>query len=247
MDRGNWCIADSVLAGVSYGRYNIPALIESIAITNDKHLSLLENRLDAMMHFTISRHSMYRQVYQHRVLKAADMIDRSIVQRARDIGSALTFFDSYMKEALAAKSPDDLSLKTIYWMRESWWEYHISRWSEGEDKILADLSRRLLTRNLFKTVRVAETDNKEELRKHAAQAVEACGYDPKYYLHEVSTFDMHADDYRQSMLVRMDDGRVRHLTDAEPLFHALATESKNAKKMWFVMPKEAKAKLGRER
>lgn len=247
VDRGNWCIADSVLAGVSYGRYNIPALIESIVITDDKHLAVRENRLDAIMHFAIARHSMYRQVYQHRVLRAADMVNKSIVERARDLGTSLSFQDKYMQQVLHANSPQDLSLNTIFWMRESWWEYHISRWSEGEDKILADLSGRLLKRRLFKTVRVQETDNLEELRRAAHEAISKSGLDPKYYLHEVSTSDMHADDYRQSMLVLMDDGRIRHLTDAEPLFNAMATESKSGKKTWLVLPKEAKDKMGRTR
>ena len=73
---------DSVLAGVSYGKYNIPALVDSILITNDKQLALMENRLDAMLHFMVSRHAMYRQIYQHRVLLAADMLNKAVVQRA---------------------------------------------------------------------------------------------------------------------------------------------------------------------
>jgi hypothetical protein len=76
VDRGNWSAVDSVLAGVSYGKYNIPALADSIVITKDGQLALMENRLDAMMHFAVSRHAMYRQVYQHRVLLASDTINK---------------------------------------------------------------------------------------------------------------------------------------------------------------------------
>ncbi|MCB0339460.1 MAG: HD domain-containing protein, partial [Bdellovibrionales bacterium] len=39
VDRGNWCIVDSVMAGVNYGRYNIPALVESIVITDSGQLA----------------------------------------------------------------------------------------------------------------------------------------------------------------------------------------------------------------
>ena len=29
-DRGNWCVIDSIMAGVNYGKYNIPALIDAL-------------------------------------------------------------------------------------------------------------------------------------------------------------------------------------------------------------------------
>ena len=91
VDRGNWSTVDSVLAGVSYGKYNIPALVDSIIITDDRQLALRENRLDAMMHFVVSRHAMYRQVYQHRVLLAADTLNKAVVLRARAMRSKLVF------------------------------------------------------------------------------------------------------------------------------------------------------------
>jgi hypothetical protein len=49
------------------------------------------------------------------------------------------------------------------------------------------------------------------------------------------------------MLVQMEDGRLRHLSDAEPLFQALVRESRTAIKRWLALPEEAKQKLGRKR
>jgi HD superfamily phosphohydrolase len=113
VDRGNWSTVDSVLAGVSYGKYNIPALVDSIVITKDGNLALMENRLDAMLHFMVSRHAMYRQIYQHRVLLAADMLNKAVVQRARDLGEAVPFADTAMQAALAARDVHGLSLPTF--------------------------------------------------------------------------------------------------------------------------------------
>jgi len=247
VDRGNWCIVDSILAGVSYGKYNIPALTESIVISEDKHLALRENRLDAMMHFAISRHAMYRQIYQHRVLLSADTIGKAIVQRARDLGSALEFADDQMKEALKATNPEQLTLETIFWMREAWWRYHLSRWSDGVDEVLRDLSRRILNRQLFKTVRIRSNEEREDLNAQAKEAVMTCGYDPIYYLHEVSTIDVHEGDSRQSMLVLLDSGKITPLNESEPLIQSMVRESKASQKIWLAMPKEAKEKLGRSR
>ncbi len=247
VDRGNWCIIDSVLAGVNYGQYNIPALIESIVLTQDKQLALRENRLDAMMHFAISRQAMYRQVYQHRVILAIDTINRAIAKRARDTASDLPFSDETMRLVLRSDSPMQLPLEAISSMRESWWRYHILRWRDSRDRILSDLCDRLLNRRLFKTVRVSEDDSFPQLEDAARLAVERAGFDPRYYLHTVSTSDINEGESRQSMLVQMDDGRALTLGQSEPLFSTMVRESSQSAKTWIVMPAEAKELLGRAR
>ena len=247
VDRGNWCMVDSILAGVSYGKYNIPALLESIILTDDKHLALRENRLDAMMHFAVSRHAMYRQIYQHRVILATDCINKSIVMRARDVIKTLPFADKHMQIVLNAKSPQDLPLDTIFSMREPWWRYHLMQWMESEDSILSDLCSRLINRRLFKTIRVRDNEDINLLKCDAKSTLEKMGLDPKYYLHQITTQDVHSGDFRQSMLVLMDDGRIRHLTDAEPLFNSMVKETGTSKKTWLALPQEVKNVLGRER
>lgn len=247
VDRGNWCMLDSILAGVSYGKYNVAALIESIQLSKDKKLTLRENRLDAMMHFALSRHAMYRQIFQHRVLLAADALNRSIAKRARELTAKSIFADDSMQEVLHARSYRDLSLETIYKMRESWWRYHLMRWSEDNDPILADLSNRLLNRKLFKTVRIRSGDNKIQLHAQAEKALSDLGLDPSYYLHEISTVYVHESDFRQSILVSYDDGTIRSLGDAEPLYDEITQESELRVKSWLALPAEAKIVLGRAR
>ena len=247
VDRGNWSTVDSVLAGVSYGKYNIAALVDSIVITADKQLALMENRLDAMMHFMVSRHAMYRQIYQHRVLLAADVINQAIVQRARDLGPTLEFADDIMQQVLAAKTVAELRADTIFQMRESWWRYHLCRWSQGSDAILKDLSERLLHRRLFKTIRCTSHTNMEALLVEARACLEKLGLDSRYYLHTITTADVHSGDTRQSMLVQLDDGQVITLSDADPMFQAMVSDARISKRAWIALPKEAKALLGHVR
>jgi uncharacterized protein len=245
VDRGNWCIVDSLLAGVSYGEYNIPALTESITVTADGHLALRENRLDAMMHFAVSRHAMYRQIYQHRVLLSADTINIAIVRRARDLpAERIGYCDDTMARVLEVTHPDQLELAQIFRMREAWWRYHLIQWQDSPDRILRDLAERLLHRRLFKTVRVQEHDSMALLIDEAQAASKELGYDPRYYLHHVSTADMHASDSQQSMLVYREDATISSLSDADPLFSAM---SRTERRSWLVMPAEVKARLGRIR
>ncbi|MCB0310371.1 MAG: HD domain-containing protein [Bdellovibrionales bacterium] len=246
VDRGNWCIVDSILAGVSYGKYNIPALTDSIVISDNDHLALRENRLDAMMHFAVSRHAMYKQMYQHRVLLAADVLNSAIAKRARAITDKIDFADATMRKVLEANQVGELSITDYFNMREPWWRYHLMRWSNDRDSILADLCSRLLNRNLLKTVRVSSDDQYESLLRQARESVSECGYDPDYYLHTVKTGNMQSGDSHQSMHVLMEDGRLSPVSNADPLFHALLNETRT-KNVWLVMPAEAKGKLGRTR
>jgi HD superfamily phosphohydrolase len=247
VDRGNWSTVDSVLAGVSYGKYNIPALVESIIITEDKQLALMENRLDAMMHFMVSRHAMYRQIYQHRVLLAADMLNKAVVQRARDLGSDIDFADIVMQRALSATSAEELTLDTMFEMREPWWRYHLTRWTKSTDKALADLSDRLLNRRLFKTIRVRSDEEHPALVAAATAGLEELGLDSRYYLHQISNVNVHSGDTRQSMLVQLDDGQIITLSEADPLFQAMVSASRFSKRAWIAVPKEVKTRLGRSR
>lgn len=247
VDRGNWCIVDSVMAGVTYGRYNISALVEALTLTADGHVALKESRKDAMMHFAIARHSMYRQVYQHRVFLASEAINQSLVQRARDIGTKLNFADAHARAVLNSTNPDELSLDTIFAMRESWWRYHLNRWATEEDEILRDLACRLRDRRLLKTVRINQGENHTKLFKDAEAATRASGLDPKYYLHEVTVSDMHAGDSEHSLLVLTDNGKLQPLNRSEPLWNAMIEEGRNTRRSWLVMPEEAKRALGKER
>ena len=247
VDRGNWSAVDSILAGVSYGKYNIPALVDSILITQDKQLALMENRLDAMMHFMVSRHAMYRQIYQHRVLLASDMLNKAVVLRARDLGESLEFADDNMRVALAASSAKQLSVEVIFQMREAWWRYHLMRWSQSSDRILRDLSERILYRRLFKTIRFDAVHRRDLSLEKAAESLKKLGFDPRYYLHEISSADFHAGDTRQSILVQLDTGELLPLKEADPLFKAMVSESKIANRSWIALPGEAKVALGRVR
>lgn len=246
VDRGNWCVVDSVMAGVNYGQYNVKALTDSMEITSDGHIGIRENRLDAMMHFAISRHAMYRQVYQHRVLMSCDMINRALAARARDLKTP-QFQDEVMEEVLAASSPLELSLRSIFCMRESWWRYHLMQWREASDEILRDLADRLLHRRLFKTVRVSEEESTEELLERASQAVKSAGLDPEYYLHRFSLSHMHRGESKHAMRVIQDDGTVVPLAAAEPLFEAMVQETEQPAREWLALPAEAKSLLGRDR
>lgn len=268
-DRGNWSIVDSAMASVSYGRYNVAALIDAFRLTADGRLVLLESRLDALTHFFLARDSMYRQVYQHRVLQAADALTGNIVLRLRDIiaesGGTLTvpavqrllgereiFADETMCRALLSKNyVDDLPLESLFSMTEPWWYYHLARWSgNSTDTILRDLAGRLHNRRLFKTVRLFSGDYQASaspeqtgLPARAKAICEKLGFDPRYYLVEVNEADKHRIKDEEPPLVLLDDGSMVSATTIEPLIAKLS-ERTHSERSWLAVPSEVKRELG---
>ncbi len=247
VDRGNWCVVDSIMAGVSYGKYNIPALIDSLVLTDKEQLALRENRIDAMMHFALSRYAMYRQVYQHRVLLAADVLNKNIIKRARAKKDSLNYADKTMSAALAASTALQLSLNHLKEMTEGWWWYHINKWSNSIDSILSDLCQRLLYRRLFKTIRILDSEDQRQLHHRLTNLLTTLGYSPEYYLNKVSLDDITTSERDFSILIQMENGEVKPLIQTDPLFKSLIEDRISISQKWFVVPEEAKLLLGRLR
>jgi hypothetical protein len=78
-------------------------------------------------------------------------------------------------------------------------------------------------------------------------ALEKLGLEPRYYLHEISTADVHSGDTRQSMLVLLEDGRVMTLSEADPMFKAVVSDDRISRRSWIALPREAKGELGHSR
>ena len=152
-----------------------------------------------------------------------------------------------MERALEAKSPAELDLETIFQMRESWWRYHLARWTADPDPILKDLSERLINRRLFKTVRVNLAEPIQDILADANKAAEACGFDPRYYVHQVRTADVNRADSHQALTVLLENDKEQSLAEADPLIGAMTGEANEGLRSWIVLPQEAKQKLGRSR
>lgn len=274
VDRGNWAIVDSAMCSVSYGRYNVRALIDAFRLSPAGELVLHENRLDALTHFYVARDSMYRQVYQHRVLQAADAMTGRLVVRARDLiaeefglgtepqpseieaffGSKQLFCDGTMAAVLASKNyGKQLSLPALFNMTEGWWRYHLERWCLAGDDIMRDLALRLRDRKLLKTIRldldsVADGDNREarQIVDRASEVASSLGFDPRYYVLVVENMDRHRRGEERPPQVLRDNGSIVPVTEVESLIQVLQTSPARATR-WLVVPKAVKEKLGRIR
>ncbi len=259
-DRGNWSIVDSTMCAVSYGRYNVLALIDAFRLTSNGELVLQESRLDALTHFFVARDSMYRQIYQHRALQAVDSLTENVARRARDVAreggansgeaarknldSKEIFCDDTMLSVLLSNDySTDLAVPTLFHMTEPWWSYHIARWCDSKDGVLSDLSIRLRDRRLLKTIRVNSDAELSEVSARATEAVKNFGLDPRYYLSVIQEADTHRGKDGDVPQIQLDSGAVVPVTKVEPLIAQLLAKPVSNRR-WVAVPQEVKAKLG---
>lgn len=250
-DRGNWAIVDSTMCAVTYGRYNVNALIDAYRLSDKLELVLHESRLDALTHFFVARDSMYRQIYQHRVIQAVDVLNLNIIIRLRDLLSENAdfnklgiFVDSTMLATLKSNNYiEELSLENIFNMTESWWNYHLNKWCDSEDNILNDLSKRLRDRILFKTIRIRENNSIIQKAKELSLKL---GFNPKYYVAHVKDADAHRGKTEPAPSILLDSGKVVAVDEIEPLIGQLQAASQQ-KREWIAVPAEIKKELGLER
>lgn len=187
VDRMDYLLRDSMMTGVRYGVFDLEWVLKSIEIDEkaDK-LRVKPTGLYAVEDYLQARYYMFRQVYFHRTLRAAEAVLTSMVKRALLLfagGNAPWFAAGTAFEEILKGSK--LSLQQHLSLDDADFIFHIKRWRHSDDKILADLATRFIDRDVLKTMEIDATRAyHEEFVQEARKAVAAVGMDPEYYFVE---------------------------------------------------------------
>lgn len=184
VDRMDYLLRDSLMTGAKYGIYDLEWMIKSLEIDekNDR-LYVAARGIYAVEDYLQARYYMFRQVYFHRTLRAAEAILRSLLKRAlylfqngREVWFARgTAFEKVLRGAR-------LSLKEHLELDDADVMFHIKQWQNSADEILSDLSKRFLRRKLFKAFDLdMPDDERQAFLEKTRQAVENAGFDADYY------------------------------------------------------------------
>lgn len=187
VDRMDYLLRDSLMTGAKYGIYDLEWIIKSIEIdeTADR-LYVSAAGLYAVEDYLQARYYMYRQVYFHRTLRAAEAILRML------LGRALFLCKSGTPPWTAGGTPMDrilsgapLDLAALLELDDTDVMFSIKRWRGSEDPILSDLSHRFLDRRLFKAYDLdMPAAERSQFIEAARAAVADEGFDPDYYFVE---------------------------------------------------------------
>lgn len=192
-DRFDYLLRDSLMTGVKYGVFDLDRMIHMLRISpeGDK-IIVAEGGLGPVEKYVQARYHMYRQVYLHKTAVAAEAMLTALLRRAcalirdkTDIGLDL---GSPLGRALS--SPEDLEAPDYLEIDDITILSQIKEWAKGTEPVLSDISRRLLARNLFKTIEIDPMSPGFDDRMDQARGIVAsAGLDPDYALLRVDSSD----------------------------------------------------------
>ncbi len=193
VDRMDYLLRDSLMTGAKYGIYDLEWIINALAIDEAEDRIYVQARgLYAVEEYLQARYYMFRQVYFHRTLRSAEAVLRSIMRRALNLldeGHEVWHAPGTAFEKILRR--EDLNVSEHMQVDDSDFVFHIKQWQDSSDSILRDLSRRFISRRLFKAVDLdMPREQQAEFLASARQAIERAGFDPDYYFIEDRASDV---------------------------------------------------------
>jgi HD superfamily phosphohydrolase len=161
MDRLDYLRRDSFFTGVIEGAVGSDRIIRMLNVVDDS-LVIEEKGIYSIEKFLIARRLMYWQVYMHKTVFSAESLLVKILKRAKEL--ALSGNDLYATPALRfflynsighADLTNDgnftpgLIASNFARLDDTDILVSVKYWADHADKVLSDLSRRLVNRDLF--------------------------------------------------------------------------------------------------
>ncbi len=186
VDRMDYLLRDSHMCGVTYGRFDLDRLIQTITVF-EGHVVLTDKGIHSAEEFLLARYFMYWNVYFHKATRSIETILEKMLVRAVDLvrsgnGDALGFVPPALAPILAGRP---MALVEYLRLDETDALYAIKRWTESADPVLADLSDRFINRRLFTGIRLDERRERVlERQDEIERILRDRGFtEPRYYQH----------------------------------------------------------------
>ncbi|MFN0123559.1 MAG: HD domain-containing protein [Blastocatellia bacterium] len=186
-DRLDYLLRDSLMTGVKYGVYDLEWILQSLEIDEQHDRIYISARgIHAIEEYLQARFYMFRQVYFHRTLRAAEALLIMILRRARELARA-----GRLSFAVAGSGTDkvltdaEMTAADFRGFDDNDLMFHIKQWMRDPDPVLGDLARRFVLRRPLKTMDVHLPESARPAFAARARAIVAgLGFDPDYYVIE---------------------------------------------------------------
>ncbi len=253
-DRMDYLLRDSLMTGAKYGIFDLEWIIKSLEIDEEEdRLYVAARGIYAVEDYLQARYYMFRQVYFHRTLRAAEAVLRSLLRRA------LHLFQKREKIWFAGATSfekilngERLNLKEHLELDDADVIFHIKQWRYSDDKILSDLSNRFLNRKLFKVFDLDMPEaEREDFLRQTKKTIENAGFDTDYYFAEDRAGDVPYYFYTKERsepknLIYVEEGfsrpAIREISEVSAAVRGLQKEYKIHR---VCFPPEAKAEIAR--
>ena len=86
MDRCDYLLRDSYYSGVKYGIYDLDRLLDSLFVTQDKRLVILNKGFFAAEQFALARYHMFSQIYLHKTKRCFETLTKKCCEHLLHLG-----------------------------------------------------------------------------------------------------------------------------------------------------------------
>lgn len=193
--------------------------------------------MHAVENFLMSRYQMYWQIYFHPVSRGGEVLLNRCFKRAKVLYDQGYSFKEQPKY-LIPFFEEDVSIADYIRLDEAVVMYYLEEWTEEDDPILSDLSKRFVNRDLFKYL---PFDGSIITIGELTDLFEKGGIDPEYYFVCDSFSDLPYDydrpgSNRQPIHLLQKTGRIKEISSQSVIIHSITGIKRLDYKLYY--PKE---------
>lgn len=254
MDRLDYLRRDSFFTGVIEGSVGSDRIIRMLNVINDS-LVIDEKGIYSLEKFLIARRLMYWQVYMHKTVLSSESLLVNILKRAKELAGEGT--DVYATPSLRfflynRIGPDDLLTEGKFTpglvasnftkLDDSDILVSAKYWADHPDKILSDLSARLMKRDLLAIELQNEPFSKEKVRNLktiASERLAITGSMTDYYVFSGSISNLAYTPDSPEVQILLKSGKTADISSVSDMFdHRFLSE--RVTKYFLCYPKECR-------
>lgn len=180
-DRMDYLLRDSYFTATSYGQFDLERILRTMRVRKTaegrKVIVVKYTGIHSVEDYIMARYQMYWQVYYHPVARSYEAVFIQLFNRLKDIFKGNKDYFEDMKVLVPFLEKSEVSVDEYFKLDENSLLYCCALIQDKEDKIAADLARRLQNRNLFEYV-----DYNDENLAQIKNMLTENNLDERYYL-----------------------------------------------------------------
>lgn len=180
-DRMDYLLRDSYFTATSYGQFDLERILRTMRVRKTpegrKVIVVKYTGIHSVEDYIMARYQMYWQVYYHPVARSYEAVFIQLFNRLKDIFKGDKDYFEDMKVLIPFLEKSEVSVGEYFKLDENSLLYCCALIQDKEDKIAADLAKRLQNRKLFEYV-----DYNEENLAQIKNMLKGNGLDERYYL-----------------------------------------------------------------
>ena len=245
MDRLDYLARDSFYSGVTEGKVGSERIIKMLAVVDDR-LVVEEKGIYSIEKFIVARRLMYWQVYLHRTVLSAEHMLMLTLKRAKDLSrNGEVLFASPALIAFLQNDYDKVSFATTEGVLDKFCDLDDSdiynamkAWRLHPDKVLSDLSSRLLDRKLFRIELRTEEFSQSDIDERVKTLMELWSLSEEEANYYVSSGSVDNQPYTENgIMLKSKDGGLIDFAKANDNL-TLESLSRNVTKSFLCYPKD---------